>query len=105
MRRKLTQDLIISRVVKRRKFVIKNLYTTVRSDLVSDLNKNIQNKNSLLKEIISHLNEKFEYSNIFFDKNELILMQDLNIPALLRKMGSSVDSLAKSFAYKQIRWD
>jgi len=59
----------------------------------------------LLKEIVSHLHEKFGFNNITFETNQIEIMNTNIIPSTILKLNEIINSLIKSFSYKDYEWD
>lgn len=79
------------------------------NDLVKQFIKvtghSINNNENLLKEIVTHLNEKFGFNNITFETNQIEIMKTNIIPSTILKLNEIVNSLLKSFSYKDYEWD
>ncbi|HET7115763.1 MAG TPA: hypothetical protein VFI29_04705 [Hanamia sp.] len=72
--------------------------------LINNLKK-LDIKSDLIYELINHLDEKFGYDNINFKPDEIKYMETNDIPDKVLKLNEAVNSLAKSFAYKDLIWD
>ncbi len=79
------------------------------NELVRELRRELLNqskqKSNLLAEVVEHLHEKFGFNNIDFTVEQFNTMKTDIIPSTIIKLNEVVDSLIKSFSYKDYKFD